>query len=81
MSYFSGGMGLIVYNLTETADGIRLDGKWTVLAAGGLTFSETLKKVPGEIHQSPPQPPPDRTVPRRRGIAAGRSPADPVYRP
>ena len=81
VSYFSAGMGLIVYKVTETADGMRLDGKWTVLAAKGLTFSETLRKVPGEIHQLPPQPSPDRTVPQRRGIAAGRSPAHPVYRP
>jgi hypothetical protein len=75
VSYFSAGMGIIVYNITETADGLRLDGKWTVLAAKGVTFSETLRKMPGEIHQMPPQPPPDRSAPRRRGIAIGRSPA------
>jgi hypothetical protein len=74
VSYFSGGMGLIVYNVAETADGTRLDGKWTVLAAKGRMFSETLKKVPGEIHQlPPPQPPPsDQTVPQRRRIGVGR---------
>jgi hypothetical protein len=72
VSYFSGGMGLIVYNVTETADGIRLDGKWTVLAAKGRTFSETLKKMPGEIQQLPPlRPPSNQTVPQRRRIAVG----------
>jgi hypothetical protein len=81
VSYFSGGMGAIVYKVAETADGIRLDGKWTVLAAKGLTFSETLKKVPGEIHQLPPQPPADREVPKRRKIMIDRSRAEPVYRP
>lgn len=43
VSYFGGAPALVVYS--TTTDG-RLDGKWTMGGAEGLTFTETLTKMP-----------------------------------
>src|SRR5215510_15094031 len=43
VSYFGGAPALVVYS--TTADG-RLDGKWTMGGAEGLTFKEILTKMP-----------------------------------
>ena len=42
VSYFGGAPALVVYS--TTTDG-RLDGKWTMGGAEGLTFTETLTKM------------------------------------
>lgn len=54
VSYFGGSPALVVYS--TTTDG-RLDGKWTMGGAEGLTFTETLTKMPeGQPHQPVKRP-------------------------
>jgi hypothetical protein len=54
VSYFGGSPALVVYS--TTTDG-RLDGKWTMGGAEGLTFTETLTKMTEGAKRQPAKRP------------------------
>ena len=54
VSYFGGSPALVVYS---TATDGRLDGKWTMGGAEGLTFTETLTKMPESQQRQPAKRP------------------------
>jgi hypothetical protein len=58
VSYFGGSPALVVYS--TTTDG-RLDGKWTMGGAEGLTFTETLTKMAESQRQPVKRPTAGRT--------------------
>jgi hypothetical protein len=60
--HYSGLPGVVAYRIEQ---GPRLVGEWTVAAADGVVFSETLTKAPDEIG-APATPGPDKPEPQQR---------------
>jgi hypothetical protein len=70
VSYFGGSPGVVAYRVERSDKGSRLVGQWTVAAARGRVFGETLTRLTQDVTDAPaPSPGPQ---PRSRIAPLGR---------